>query len=315
MLEPHVFRSDDPARDGRKCRSCEDGQLSIKVGKFGAFVGCSNYPECRFTRSLTNGKGEDGDDGDAGPRELGPHPESNLMVTVRKGPYGHYIQLGEPEGDTKPKRVSIPKGVKASELTAEDALSYLQLPREIGKHPETNKKIVAGIGRFGPYIRHDGEYRSLGADEDVRTVGMNRAVALIAEPKQRRGPKVLHTVGEHPDDGRAINVLDGRYGPYVSHDKVNASLPAGLDPADLSLEDALTLLRERAAKGTKKKPAKKKAAAKKSAAKKKTKKKASAKAKKPSTAKKSTNAKTPTGATGKSGSKKKVTDSAGAPGD
>ena len=316
MLEPHVFRSDDPARDGRKCRSCEDGQLSIKIGKFGAFVGCSNYPDCRFTRSLTNGNSEDGDEGDAGPRELGPHPDSDLMVTVRKGPYGHYIQLGEPEGDTKPKRVSIPKDIKAVDLTLQDALSFLQLPREIGKHPETNKKIVAGIGRFGPYIRHDGEYRSLGADEDVRTIGMNRAVALIAEPKQRRGPKVLRTVGEHPDDGRAINILDGRYGPYVSHDKINASLPAGVEPADLTLDAALTLLRERAAKGTKKRPAKKKTAAKKPTAKKKTTKKTAAtKAKKPAAAKKSTKTKTPTRAAGKSGSRKKVADSAGAPGD
>ena len=308
LLEPHVFQSDDPARSGRKCTACEDGQLSIKVGKFGAFVGCSNYPDCRYTRALTNGGGEDGDEGDAGPRELGPHPDSDLLVTVRKGPYGPYIQVGEPDGDTKPKRVSIPKSIKAADLTLEDALSFLELPREIGKHPETNKKIVAGIGRFGPYIRHDGEYRSLSAEEDVRTVGMNRAVALIAEPKQRRGPKVLRTVGEHPDDGRAINILDGRYGPYVSHDKVNASLPSGVEPTELSLDDALTLLRERAAKGTKKK------AAKKPAAKKKTAKKASAKTKKPA-AKKSTKAKTRSRATGKSGSGKKVTDTVGAPGD
>ena len=254
LLQPHVFPAETPGEDPRKCRACGDGRLSLKVGKFGAFVGCSNYPECRFTRALADGDADA--DADAGPKELGQHPESGLPVTLRKGPYGTYIQLGEPEGETKPKRVSVPKGADPAELTLEAALAYLTLPREVGLHPETNKKISAGIGRFGAYIRHDGEFRSLGADEDVLTVGLNRAVALLAEPKQRRGPKVLRTLGEHPEDGRTVDIAEGRYGPYLRHNQVNASLPNGMEPEEVTMDVAVTLLKERAAKGGKTKKAK-----------------------------------------------------------
>ena len=281
ILADHVFHPPKDGGDPRKCRACEEGSLSIKVGKFGAFVGCSNYPECKFTRAL----GESGDDSNAaiGPRELGLDPTTSEPVTVRKGPYGFYIQRGEAEGDNKPKRVAIPKGSDPHEIELEAAARFLSLPREIGKHPETDKKISAGIGRFGPFIRHDGEYRSLGEDEDVLTVGINRAVALLAEPKQRRGPKVLKALGEHPDDSKAVAVLDGRYGPYVNHGKTNATLPGGTEPDEVTLDVALALLAEREKKaGTAKKPkkatkpkAKKKAKAKKSKAKK-------AKAKSPS---------------------------------
>ncbi|MEK9946304.1 MAG: type I DNA topoisomerase [Alphaproteobacteria bacterium] len=273
ILADHVFHPPEDGGDPRKCPSCDDGTLSIKVGKFGAFVGCSNYPECKFTRAL--GDSGDASNAAAGPRELGTDPATDEVVTVRKGPYGFYIQRGEAEGDKKPKRVAIPKGSDPHEIELEEAARYLSLPREVGKHPETGKKISAGIGRFGPFIRHDGEYRSLGDDEDVLTVGLNRAVALLAEPKRRRGPKVLKALGEHPVDSKAVAVLDGRYGPYVNHGKTNATLPGGTEPEEMTLEVALGLLAERekkagTAKKTKKatKPKAKKAKAKKAKAKK-----------------------------------------------
>ncbi len=279
LLGPHVFHASEPGLDPRKCPTCDDGQLSLKVGKFGAFVGCSNYPECRFTRALA---GASNGNGDGAPVEIGKHPESDLMISLRRGPYGPYLQVGEPEGDVKPNRRSIPKDVDPDDIDLEQALSYLSLPRHIGQHPETGKKIVAGIGRFGPYIRHDGEYRSLGKDESVLVVGLNRAVSLLAEPKQRRGPKVLKSLGEHPDDGKPVQVLDGRYGPYIKHNKTNATIPAGTDPEDITLAAALLLVEERAKKGKKKTPKKaaaKKKTAKKAAVKKKAKKKASPKKK------------------------------------
>jgi DNA topoisomerase-1 len=202
-------------------------------------------------------------------------PSTEEPITVRKGPYGFYIQRGEAEGDNKPKRVTIPKGSDPHEIELEAAARFLSLPREVGKHPESGKKISAGIGRFGPFIRHDGEYRSLSDDEDVLTVGLNRAVSLLAEPKQRRGPKVLKSLGEHPDDSKAVAVLDGRYGPYVNHGKTNATLPGGTEPDEVTLDVALALLAERekkagTAKKTKKatKPKAKNAKAKKSKAKK-----------------------------------------------
>jgi len=258
LLQPHVFPDDKPGEDPRRCRACENGRLSLKVGKFGAFVGCSNYPECRYTRSLAGDGDVDGAGGSAGPKDLGQHPETGLPITLRKGPYGTYIQLGDAEGDKKPKRVSVPKGTDPAELTLKRALQFLTLPREVGRHPETEKKISAGIGRFGPYILHDGDYRSLGSDEDVLSVGLNRAVSLLAEPKQRRGPKVLRSLGAHPDGGGTVDIANGRYGPYLRHNRINASLPGGMEPEEVTMEVAVALLKERAAKGGKpKKPAKK----------------------------------------------------------
>ena len=259
LLAAHVFHADKEGADPRKCPSCDDGRLSLKVGKFGAFVGCSNYPECKFTRALAGAA--DGN-GDAGPVDIGTHPDSDQMISLRRGPYGPYLQLGEAEGDKKPKRTSIPKGIEPADIDLEQALSYLSLPREVGKHPETGKKISAGIGRFGPYVRHDGEYRSLSGDESVLDVGLNRAVALLAEPRQRRGPKVLRALGDHPDDGKPVQILEGRYGAYVKHDRINATIPAGNDPNEITLEAALTLIAAKAArgKGGKKTPPKKKTA-------------------------------------------------------
>jgi DNA topoisomerase-1 len=274
VLGPHVFPDKGDGTDPRKCPACEDGRLSLKVGKFGAFVGCSNYPECRFTRQLTVGA-----DGEAatGDRVLGVDPDSGKPVLVKTGRFGPYIQLGEPEekGD-KPKRSGIPKalGVTAANIDLEKALMLLALPREVGLHPETGLPITAGLGRFGPFVLHDGTYANLESPEEVFTIGLNRAVTEIAEKKARggkpRGPKALRELGAHPEDGKPIQIMDGKYGPYVKHEKTNATLPKDADVEKVTLEEAVALIAAREAQGGKKKPAKKTASKKKVAPAKKT---------------------------------------------
>jgi len=239
-LGRHFFPSNGPGSDPRLCPSCSAGRLSLKLGKFGAFIGCSNYPNCRYTRPLVL-EGEA--DAAAPETALGSDPESGLAITLKKGPYGHYVQLGEGNGELKPKRVALPRSVKPADVDLEMALRLLALPRELGRHPETGDTITAGIGRFGAYIKHGATFRSLGADDDVLTIGLNRAVVLLAEPasERRRGPLLLRELGAHPQGG-SVGLYRGRYGPYVSHDGVIASLPRSSDPGTFSLEDALLLL-------------------------------------------------------------------------
>jgi DNA topoisomerase I len=250
-LGPHFFPAAADGHDPRLCPSCNAGRLNLRIGKFGAFIGCSNYPDCRYTRPLTleNGDGN-GHELAAGPRELGIDPATNLAVTVRKGPYGLYIQRGEGDEGEKPKRVSLPKGASPMEIDLASALKLLALPREIGAHPDTGKKIIAAIGRFGPYVKHEDLYKSLAKDDDVLTIGLSRAVALLAEPKKggRRGPTPLRVLGNHPSDGAPVNLFNGRYGPYVSHGGVNATLPGETEPETVTFEQAIELL---AAKGGK----------------------------------------------------------------
>ena len=238
---------------GGACPACKEGQLSVKTGRFGAFVGCSRYPECRHTRPLTVANGPEGAGADEGPRELGTDPESGLPVSMRRGPYGPYVQVGDADQEEKPKRVGLPKEHEASQITLATALALLALPREIGLHPESGKQISAGIGRYGPYIRHERDYRSLAAGDDVLTIGLNRAVSLLAEPKGRRqsGATELKDLGAHPEDGKPIRVMKGRYGPYVTHNGVNATLPGGLEPDDVTVGQAVELLRERAGRAKK----------------------------------------------------------------
>jgi DNA topoisomerase-1 len=264
-LGPHFFPDDGTGRDVRLCPVCHQGRLSLKLGKFGAFIGCANYPECRFTRPLgveTGAQGEGGAEADAGPRALGVDPETQKPVTVRNGPYGPYIQLGEAAEGEKPKRVSLPKHLKPQDLTLETALAWLALPRDIGIHPESGDKISAGIGRFGPYLKHGKAFKSLTPDDDVLTIGINRAVSLLAEPSKggRGAPTVLRTVGPHPADAASIELYKGRFGPYLSHGGVNATLPRGTEPEAVTVEDAVKLLDAQKAKG---KPARGKAPARK----------------------------------------------------
>ncbi|MBV8506981.1 MAG: type I DNA topoisomerase, partial [Alphaproteobacteria bacterium] len=249
-LGPHFFPNGDSGHDSRLCPVCGAGRLSLKLGKFGAFIGCSNYPNCRFTRPLA----VESDAEATTPPEtaLGTDPGSGLAVTLKKGPYGHYVQLGEGNGEFKPKRVALPRSLKPAEIDLETALRLLALPREVGRHPETGEAIVAGIGRFGAYIKHGTTFKSLGADDDVLTIGLNRAVVLLAESSsgQRRGPQLVREIGTHPEGG-TVGLYRGRYGPYVSHDGAIASLPRNADPDTFSLAEALPLLAAQRDKGKK----------------------------------------------------------------
>ena len=260
LLGPHIFPDQGEGTDPRACPSCNAGRLSLKVGKFGAFIGCSSYPDCRYTRQLADTNGEKASLAEG--KVLGSDPETGLDVSVRTGRFGPYVQLGEQNGCEKPKRASIPKGTDPEGLDLEHALALLSLPREVGLHPESGKPITAGFGRFGPYIQHDGKYASLGTTEEVFEVGLNRAVSLLAEKaassRVRRGASVIKELGDHPGLGGKVQVLTGRYGPYVNHGKVNATLPKDREPEQVTLEEAVELIAAKAGKGpAKKKPAKK----------------------------------------------------------
>jgi DNA topoisomerase I len=257
ILGPHVFPPRAEGGDPRQCPNCGEGRLSLKIsGKYGAFIGCSRYPDCRYTRQLSQPEGPAEASTPDG-KMLGHDPETGLPVTLRTGRFGPYVQLGDGTKEEKPKRASIPKGVDANAVELGYALKLLSLPREVGLHPETGKPITAGLGRYGPFILHDGTYANLPTVDEVFEVGINRAVALIAEKKagggkgrfQRAAPTVLKDLGEHPSEGGKVQVLSGRYGPYVKHGDVNATLPRGREPADLTLEQAVELISERAAKG------------------------------------------------------------------
>ena len=250
-LGRHFFPED--GNNPRLCPACRKGRLSLKLGRYGAFVGCANYPECRFTRRLAMRNGENGEAEAEGPRELGRDPATGLAVSLRHGPYGHYVQLGETNGDAeaKPKRVSLPGNLAPGELDLDRGLALLALPREIGRHPETGEPIVVGIGRFGPYVKHGRAYKSLGRDDDLFSIGANRAVALLAEAKGR-GP-AGSAVGDHPTDGKPITLHSGRYGPYLRHGKQLASLPKSMSSDELTVGAAVRLLAEQAERAKAKK--------------------------------------------------------------
>jgi len=258
MLGPHIFPGTEDGGDPRACPSCGTGRLSLKIGKFGAFIGCSNYPDCHFTRQLADGGDKTTSLGSEG-KLLGTDPETELDVTLRTGRFGPYVQLGE-NGEEKPKRASIPKGFDLESIDLSRAIALLSLPRQLGSHPETGKPITAGFGRFGPYVQHDGKYASLNSADEVFTVGSNRAVSLLAEKaanRIKRGATVLKDLGEHPEQKGAVQVLSGRYGPYVKHGKINATLPKDRNPEEVTLAEAVELIAGRAAKGPAKKPVRK----------------------------------------------------------
>ena len=257
LLGPHIFPDKGDGSDPRACPSCKAGRLSLKTGKFGAFIGCSNYPECRFTRQFSQGGEDPGEAAKPEGKLLGHDPDTNLPVTPRLGRFGPYVQLGDGTDDEKPPRSSIPKGWDANTLDLEKALQLLSLPREVGIHPETGKPITAGLGRYGPFVLHDGTYANLESVDEVFAVGLNRAVSALADKKAGKGGRfgraaarqVLKDLGEHPSEGGKIEVLNGRYGPYVTHNKINANVPRGREPASLTVDEAVGLLAERAAKG------------------------------------------------------------------
>jgi DNA topoisomerase-1 len=264
-LADHLFPPRADGADPRSCPSCGNGRLALKVGKFGPFISCSNYPECRFTRQFAGANGED-----AGPQNLGADPATGLPIEVKSGRFGRYVQSGD-------KRTTIPKDL--GDLDLEKALNLLSLPREVGLHPETGLPIVANLGRYGPYLLHDGKYANLKETAELFEIGMNAAVVKLAEPKGGRGQRTpaepLALLGTHPESGAEVKVLNGRFGPYITDGSVNANVPKGTDPKAVTLAEAVVLLAERAArapvkgKGRKapKKSAAKKAPARKAAAK------------------------------------------------
>jgi DNA topoisomerase I len=270
-LAPQLYPPKEDGSDPRICPKCGLGQLHLKTSRTGGFVGCGNYPECTYTRPIA-GEGADGDE-----RVLGE--DAGDEIHLKSGRFGPYVQRGEPTPENKkPPRASLPKGWSKDDMDLEKALTLLSLPREIGMHPEGGM-ITSNFGRFGPYVMHQlpddakPTYANVKDPNDVFEIGMNRAVGILAEKRAnpgRRGGgaavKPLKELGEHPESGGPVNVMEGRYGPYVKWDKVNATIPKGTEPADVTMEVAVQLIAERAAKaGTKKKkaPAKKKAAAKK----------------------------------------------------
>ncbi len=281
VLEPHLFPPTGDGGDPRACPNCGAGRLSMRTARSGgAFIGCSNYPECRYTRPF----------GPPGAEETAIGPDGRLLghddgdpITLRDGRFGPYVQRGEVTEDLpKPPRASLPKGWSVDDLTLEKALSLLALPREIGPHPEDGVIVEAGIGRYGPFVKHGTLYANIKDVDEVFTIGMNRAVEVLATKAASRGAgrgaaaKPLRELGDHPDGG-VMAVMAGRYGPYVKWEKVNATLPKGTEPADVTQEMAIELVNAKAKKGGKKKAAPKKAAAKKTSAKKTTTKKAPAK--------------------------------------
>jgi len=280
VLGPHFFRPDpdDPEhQDPRQCPLCADGKLILKPGRHGSFIGCSNYPECRFTTPLriVTGKLNADEVENNGPKELGKDPETGFTITLRKGPYGFYVQKGEQDDypaqkgkkAKKPKRASLARSMDPAAVDLDMALALLALPRNIGEHPETRDMITASIGPFGPYLKYQGNFYSLKGDDDVLSIGLNRAVTVIAEAPKKE-PAI--ELGKHPKDSKPVVIKTGRWGPFVQHGKARANLPKDTDKTKLTLETALELLAAKQANGkTGGKKAAPKKAAKKTAARKK----------------------------------------------
>ena len=273
-LGPYVFPAVDAdgnqKENPRLCPLCNEGELSLKLGRGGAFVGCGRYPDCKYTRSFS--QSADGDDViNPDGEELGIHPEAGVPMLLKSGRFGPYVEMTK-EGAEKPTRSSIPKGVDPKSVGADLAAKLLSLPREIGKHPEDGEPIVANLGRYGPYVQHIKTYANLSNFEELFEVGLNRAVTLIAEKKANPGrgrtaAKVLKDLGTHPENGDPMQVLEGRYGPYVKNGKINATIPKEVAPDAVTIEQAVEWIAAKAAKGPKKRkkaaPKKKKAATKK----------------------------------------------------
>ncbi|MFC2966579.1 type I DNA topoisomerase [Acidimangrovimonas pyrenivorans] len=266
VLAPHLYPPRPDGSDPRICPLCGEGRLHLKTARSGgAFIGCGNYPECRYTRPLSAPGGEDGAALAMDGKVLG-HDENGEPISLRNGRFGPYVQRGEAtEEQPKPPRASLPKGWSPADMDLEKALMLLSLPRPIGPHPDDGEPVEAGIGRYGPYVKHNRTYANLPEVDEVFTIGMNRAVELIAEKASRgRGraaAEPIKELGEHPDGG-VIQVMPGRYGPYVKWEKVNATLPKDIEPEAVTYEEAVTLVNEKAAKGGKRKAAAKKTPAK-----------------------------------------------------
>ncbi|MFM2021929.1 MAG: hypothetical protein RJB02_1637, partial [Pseudomonadota bacterium] len=282
FLAPYLFPEREDGSDPRLCPKCGKGKLALRGGRFGAFVACSDYPECKFTRKFAQPGGADGMTSD-GPEVLGTHPETGLEVSRKSGRFGPYVEMGEGK---EAARASIPKDIPAEDFGLEWAVKLLSLPRTIGMHPESGEPVTSSIGRYGPYLAHQGKYARLQSTADVFETGMNAAVVKLAEAASGAGRarggasrEPLKVLGKHPRTDAEIKVMEGRYGNYVTDGTTNATLPKTVTADALTLEEAAQLIDERAAKGPAKGKAKKKAAPKKAAPKKAAAKKPAAKKK------------------------------------
>jgi DNA topoisomerase-1 len=224
-----------------KCPKCRKGELFLQNSRRGMFVGCNRYPKCDYTRPW-GGLAD-------GPMKLGKDPKSDLEVLLMRGPYGYYVQLGpaDPEAKTKPRRAAWPKSVPIAGADLDTALKLLSLPRQLGAHPDTGKPVEASIGPFGPYVKHDGAFKSIPKADSVYEISLERAVELLAAPKSARGPAGKQ-IGIHPEDQKPVVLMSGRYGPYVKHGRINATVTRDYDPDALTLEEALELLAAKSAK-------------------------------------------------------------------
>jgi DNA topoisomerase-1 len=244
FLAPWLYPPREDGSDPRLCPQCGNGRLSLRGGRYGAFIACSNYPECKYTQRF--GQADSAGQGQEGPQDLGNG------IELKTGRFGPYL---ERDG----KRASVPKDVPVADVDTDMAEKLLSLPREIGDHPETGKPITASIGRYGPYLAHDGKYAKLGSTAEVFETGMNAAVAKLADAAagggRQRGAsrEPMATLGAHPESGKDIKVMAGRYGPYVSDGTIHATLPKAMDPKAVTLDEAVRLIDERAAKGPTKK--------------------------------------------------------------
>ncbi len=228
------------------CPKCGNHPLTIRLGRRGRFIGCAGYPECDYTRNL-----DGAESGESAKREIGTDEKTGMLVQLLQGPFGPYIQLGEMEGDKKPKRVSVPKNIQPDNVNMEIATKLLELPRDLGPHPEGGKKVVAAIGRFGPYVSHDGQFKSIPKEENVFDIALDRAVALLKEPKSFSARGALKVLGKHPSDDQPVALYSGKYGPYVKHGKINATLPDKDMIGTVTLEEAVELLAAKSGKPVK----------------------------------------------------------------
>lgn len=249
-LGPHFFPPQEDGSDPRKCPDCKDGRLGLKLGKFGGFIGCSNYPECKHTRQLSMGHGESSneqkEEKENKDRELGVDSETGLMIQLRYGPYGPYIQSGDGK---KPRRMGLPKMMDPGTVDLHIAQQLLALPRDVGADPETGEILQASIGKFGPYVKKGGAYKSLPAGSDVLTIGLDEALDLLKDVKPKAAAE---EIGKHPKDGKPITLSTGQYGPYVKHGKTLASVPKKMQDEKMTLTVAVELLNAKVAKGKKK---------------------------------------------------------------